>query len=117
MTAGVTIPIPINNYLQSADIVSAANQKLQYEKKLKDLKIQIRVQVLQASLQYEAAKDVLVDAQKEYDTAAKKLVGDSVAALVNLQDKEGVLLDSKANHLKALINLWRQSGNYTVPSL
>ena len=117
MTAGVTIPIPINNYLQSADIVSAANQKLQYEKKLKDLKIQIRVQVLQASLQYEAAKDVLVDAQKEYDAAAKKLVGDSVAALVNLQDKEVVLLDSKANHLMALINLWRQSGNYTVPSL
>jgi hypothetical protein len=72
---------------------------------------------LQASLQYEAAKDVLIDAQKEYDLTARKSVGDSVAVMMNLQDKEGVLLDSKANHLKALINLWRQSGNYTVPSL
>jgi outer membrane protein TolC len=117
MMAGVTIPIPITNYLQSADIVSAANQKLQYEIKLRDLKVQIRVQVLQASLQYEAAKDNLVDAQKAFDAAVKKLGPDPLAVMMNLRDKEGALLDSKTNHLKALIYLWRQSGNYTVPTL
>jgi outer membrane protein TolC len=117
LTAGITIPIPINNYLQTADIVSAANQKLQYESKLRDLKVQIRVQVLQASLQYESAKENLLDAQKAYEAAVKKQSADSVTAIMNLRDKEGDLLDSKTNHLKALINLWRQSGNYSMPTL
>ena len=117
MMAGITIPIPITNYLQSADIVSAANQKLQYEIKLRDLKVQIRVQVLQASLQYEAAKDNLIEAQKAFDAAVKKSDSDPLTAIMNLRDKEGALIDSKTNHLKALIYLWRQSGNYSVPSL
>lgn len=117
ITVGVTIPIPITNYLQSADIVQAANQKLQFENKLRDLKVKIRVQVLQASLKYEAAKENLIDAQKEYEAAVQKTKVDSVATIMNVRDKEGAMLDSKTNHLKALIYLWRQSGNYTVPSL
>jgi outer membrane protein TolC len=116
-TVGLTIPIPISSYLQSADIVSAANLKLQYEKRLRDLKVQIRVQVLQASLQYEVAKDSLLEAQKAFETAVGKLTKDSVTALMHVSEKEGMLLDSKANHIKALINLWRLSGNYTVPNL
>jgi outer membrane protein TolC len=117
MMAGITIPIPITNYLQSADIVSAANHKLQYEMKLRDLKVQIRVQVLQASLQYEAAKDNLLEAQQALDTVVKKSATDPIAAIMKVRDTEGALLDSKTNHLKALIHLWRQSGNYTVPTL
>ena len=116
-TVGLTIPIPISNYLQSADIVSAANQKLQYEKKLRDLKVQIRVQVLQAALQYEVAKDSLLEAQNSFETAVSKLTKNSVTALMHVSEKEGMLLDSKANHIKALINLWRISGNYSVPNL
>jgi len=117
LMAGITIPIPISNYLQSADIVSAANQKLQYEKRLSDLKVQIRVQVMQASLQYESAKDSLIEAEKALEALTKKPGADPVTAIVNMREKEGALLDSKTNHLKALINLWRQSGNYMVPSL
>jgi hypothetical protein len=117
ITAGITIPIPISNFLQNADIVSAANQKLQYEGQLRDLKVQIRVQVLQASLQYEAAKENLMNAQKAYEAELKKPSTDSVATIMSVRDKEGDLLDSKTNHLKALINLWRQSGNYRVPTL
>ena len=117
ITAGITIPIPISNFLQNADIVSAANQKLQYEGQLRDLKVQIRVQVLQASLQYEAAKENLINTQKAYEAELKKPSTDSVATIMSVRDKEGDLLDSKTNHLKALINLWRQSGNYRVPTL
>ncbi len=117
ITAGITIPIPINNFLQNADIVRAANQKLQYETQLTDLKVQIGVQVLQASLQYEAAKEKLIDSQKAYEAAVKSSSTDSVATIMSVRDKEGDLLDSKTNHLKALINLWRQSGNYSVPTL
>lgn len=117
ISAGITIPIPINNYLQTADIVSSANQKLQYEMQLKDLKEQIRVQVLQASMRYTAAARRLGGAQKEYEDVAKNPNKNPVLAIMDLRDKEGALLDAKTNHLKALINLWRQSGNYTVPSL
>jgi len=117
ISAGVTIPIPINNFLQTADIVQAANQKSQYEMQLEDLKVQIRVQVLQAFLQYNAAKDVLANAQLAYDTVLKSPNKDPVQAVMDVRDKEGLLLDAKTNHLKALVYLWRQSGNYSVPTL
>jgi len=117
VSAGVTIPIPVNNFLQTADIVQAANQKLQYEMQLEDLKVQIRVQVLQAFLQYSAAKDVLANAQAEYDNVVKNPNKDPVQAVMDIRDKEGTLLDAKTNHLKALVFLWRQSGNYNVPNL
>lgn len=117
MTAGITIPIPVTNYLQSADIVSAANQKLQYEMQLRDLKVQIRVQVLQAFMQYSAARDTLVNAQKAYEATIKSPNKNPVIAIMDARDKEGDLLDVKTNHVKALLNLWRQSGNYSVPIL
>ena len=117
VSAGVTIPIPVNNFLQTADIVQAANQKLQYEIQLEDLKVQIRVQVLQAFLQYTAAKDVLASAQADYDNLVKAPNKDPVQTVMDTRDKEGALLDAKTNHLKALVYLWRQSGNYAVPTL
>jgi len=117
ITAGVTIPIPITNFLQTADIVTAANQKLQYEMQLKDLKEQIRVQVLQASMRYNSAARRLSNAQKEYEDVVKNPNKNPVLAIMDIRDKEGTLLDARTNHLKALINLWRQSGNYSVPTL
>jgi len=117
ISAGVSIPIPINNYLQTADIVQAANQKLQFEMQLRDLKVQIKVQVLQAFLQYSAAKDALINAQTAYDAVVKSPNKDPVQAVMDSRDKEGGVLDAKTNHLKALIYLWRQSGNYSVPTL
>ena len=117
ISAGVSIPIPIANYLQTADIVQAANQKLQSEMQLRDLKVQIKVQVLQAFLQYSAAKDALVQAQSAYEAVIKSPNKDPVQAVMDARDKEGALLDAKTNHLKAVVYLWRQSGNYSVPTL
>lgn len=114
---GITIPIPITNYLQNADIVAAANQKLAYEMQLKDLKEQIRVQVLQASLQYRAAVRRLERAQEEHRDKVMNPNKNPTLAVMDLRDSEGALLDAKTNHLKALITLWRQSGNYSVPTL
>lgn len=117
ISVGITIPIPINNYLQSADLVSAANQKLQYEMQLRDLKAQIRIQVLQAFMQYSAARDMLTDAQGVYESAIKYPNKSPLLAIMDKRDKEGTLLDAQTNHLKALVNLWRQSGSYAVPTL
>jgi hypothetical protein len=97
--------------------VSASNQKLQYEKQLQDIKTQIRVQVIQAFLKYEGARDSLINAQNGYQTALNASNKDSVAGIMNVRDKEGALLDVQTNHLKALINLWRLSGNYSIPSI
>jgi outer membrane protein TolC len=117
ITAGITIPIPINNYLQTADIVTAANQKLSYEMQLKDLKEQIKVQVLQASLKYRASARRLERAEEEYKEVVNHPNKNPALAVMDMRDKEGDLLDAKTNHLKALVNLWRQSGNYSVPNL
>ena len=117
LTVGVSIPIPITNYLQNADIVTAANQKLSYEMQLKDLKEQIRVQVLQASLRYRASVRRLEHVQEEYRNEVQSPNKNPFHAVMDLRDKEGALLDAKTNHLKALITLWRQSGNYSVPNL
>lgn len=117
MTVGITIPIPINNYLQSADIVDAANLKLKYENNLRELTVQIRMQVTKASIQYGMAKESLVNAQKDYEVAVSNPGKEPTDTIMNIRDKEGLLLDAKTNHVKALINLWRKSGNYSVPSL
>jgi hypothetical protein len=84
---------------------------------LRDLKVQIRVQVLQALMQYSSAKESLLTAQKDYEATVKNPNKNPVMAIMDTRDKEGALLDAKTNHLKALINLWRQSGNYSVPTL
>lgn len=115
INAGITIPIPITNYLQSADIVNASNQKLEKELQLRDLRVQIEIQVAQALIQYNQARDQLMEAQRNYDEVVKSPAKDPVNAIMDRRDKEGFLLDAKANHLKQLVNLWRQSGNYSVP--
>jgi outer membrane protein TolC len=114
---GVTIPIPVDNYLQNADLVQAHNNKMQYQMHLRDLKVQIRVQVLQAMLQNDSARDALTTAQAEYNKTLKSPSSDAVQSIMDLRDKEGALIDAKTNYLKSVIYVWRQSGNYGVPSL
>lgn len=115
-SAGITIPIPVNNFLQNADIVQTANQKLGLEMQLRDLKEKVRVQVMQALLQYDSAKTILAQANDAFSSASKSSASDA-AGVMNLRDKEGALIDAQTNHVKALINVWRQSGNYTAPKI
>lgn len=116
-SAGVMIPIPVNNYLQNADIVQAANQKLGLEIQLRDLKTQVRVQVMQAVLQYDSAKTSLSQAEADFTKASSASNQGSVKGIMDVRDKEGALIDAQTNHVKALVNVWRQSGNYGVPSI
>lgn len=116
-SAGIMIPIPINNYLQNADIVQAANQKLGLEMQLRDLKAQVRVQVMQALLQYESAKQILAQAKSDLSETSKVASQNNVKTIMDIRDKEGALIDAQTNHVKALINVWRQSGNYATPKI
>ena len=116
-SAGIQIPIPVNNYLQNADIVQASNQKLGIEMQLRDLKEQIRVQVMQALLQYESAKQILAQANNGLTETSKSSNQSSAKGVMDVRDKEGALIDAQTNHVKALVNVWRQSGNYSTPPL
>jgi outer membrane protein TolC len=116
-TAGIQIPIPVNNYLQNADIVQAANQKLGLEMQLRDLKEQVRVQVMQALLQYESAKSILAQANDGFNVVSKSANQSNAKGVMDVRDKEGALIDAQTNHVKALVNVWRQSGNYSTPKL
>jgi len=116
-TAGIQIPIPVNNYLQTADIVQAANQKLGLEMQLRDLKEQVRVQCMQALLQYENAKSILAQASDGFNAVSRSANQSSAKGVMDVRDKEGALIDAQTNHVKALVNVWRQSGNYSTPKL
>jgi outer membrane protein TolC len=116
-SAGIQIPIPVNNYLQNADIVQASNQKLGIEMQLRDLKEQVRVQVMQALLQYESAKQILAQANDGLNGVSKTANQSSAKGVMDVRDKEGALIDAQTNHVKALVNVWRQSGNYSAPPL
>ena len=117
VSVGVTIPIPVDNYRQNAVVVLAHNNEMQYQMHLRDLKVQIRVQVLQAILKNDGARDALTYAQVEYNKSLKNPNSETVEAIMDLRDKEGALIDAKTNYLKSVIYLWRQSGNYAIPSL
>ncbi len=116
-SAGVMIPIPVNNYLQNADIVQAANQKLGLEMQLRDLKSQVRVQVMQALLQYESAKAILTQANNALSSISNTGNQNNVKSIMDVRDKEGALIDAQTNHVKSLVNLLRQSGNYSIPKI
>lgn len=116
-TAGIQIPLPVNNFLQNADIVQASNQKLGIEMQLRDLKEQVRVQVMQALLQYESAKQILAQANDSLNNVSKTANQSTVKGVMDVRDKEGALIDAQTNHVKALVNVWRQSGNYSTPKL
>lgn len=116
-SAGIQIPLPVNNYLQNADIVQASNQKLGIEMQLRDLKEQVRVQVMQALLQYESAKQILAQANDGLNGVSKTANQSSAKGIMDVRDKEGALIDAQTNHVKALVNVWRQSGNYSTPAL
>ncbi|MBU3622132.1 TolC family protein [Polynucleobacter sp. AP-Latsch-80-C2] len=117
ISAGLLIPIPVNNYLQNADIVQASNQRVGLELQIKDLKAQIEVQVMQALLQYESAKSILAQANEAFSIASKVSDQSSSKGVMAIRDKEGSLIDAQTNHVKALINVWHQTGNYSAPKI
>jgi outer membrane protein TolC len=116
-SVGVMIPLPVSNYLQNADIVQAANQKLGLEMQLRDLKAQVRIQVMQAVLQYESAKEILSQANVALANVTNAANQKTAKGIMDVRDKEGALIDAQTNHVKALVNVWRQSGNYITPKI
>ena len=116
-SAGIQIPLPVSNFLQNADIVQASNQKLGLEMQLRDLNEQVRVQVMQALLQYESAKTILAQANDGLSAVSKSANQSSSKGVMDVRDKEGALIDAQTNHVKALVNVLRQSGNYSTPKI
>ena len=117
VSAGVSIPIPVNNFLQDADLVQASNAKTELEMIYRDLKVRIRNEVSQALLQYNVAKKQLAQADLAYSQSSTNPDKDAIQAITNERDRMGELIDAWTNHVKALINVMRMSGDYAVPKI
>ena len=110
----VSIPIPIHLRFD-ADLVSAANNKAQAEYALNDAKNRVLVEIKQALLQYNVAKEKLKIAEQNFLDSQDKNKTTTVQSITQLREKSTELIDAKTNHSKALIFLLRVSGDYEIP--
>jgi len=118
-SAGITIPLPVGNFLQNADTVQAANQQIDIELQLRDAKVKAKTEVMQAYLQYNAAKLRLEAARQLFNSLASSTVKNlsTVKEVLVWRESEIQLIDAMTNHAKAYINLLRVSGNYSIPTI
>ena len=110
----VSIPIPIQLRFDG-DLVSAANNKTQAEYALNDAKNRVAVEVRQAFLQYNVAKEKLKMAEQNFLASQEKSKPRTVQSITQTREKSTELIDAKVNHAKALIFLLRVSGDYEIP--
>jgi cobalt-zinc-cadmium efflux system outer membrane protein len=110
----VSIPIPIQLRFDG-DLVSAANNKAQAEYAFIDAKNRVVVEVKQAFLQYNVAKEKLKNTEQNLKTALKKAKPATIQSIKQIREKSTELIDAKVNHAKALIFLLRVSGDYEIP--
>jgi len=110
----VSIPIPIQLRFDG-DLVSAANNKTQAEYALNDAKNRVAVEVRQAFLQYNVAKEKLKMAEQNLLASQEKSKPRTVQSITQIREKSTELIDAKVNHAKALIFLLRVSGDYEIP--
>lgn len=111
----LTVPIPTASLYRS-DVLAASHYKTQMENNLNELKKRVRMEIHQAMAQYQNAKEQLSSAEKAHQeaVAANK---NNVDTMVSERQKEVDLIDARTNHLKALINVLRLSGDYSLPNL
>lgn len=110
----VSIPIPIQLRFDG-DLVSAANNKAQAEYALNDAKNRVVVEIQQAFLQYNVAKEKLKVAEQNFLSSVQKTKPATVQSITQIREKSTELIDAKINHAKALIFLLRVSGDYEIP--
>jgi len=110
----VSIPIPMQ-FRFDGDLVSAANNKTQAEYALNDAKNRVAVEIKQAFLQYNVAKEKLKIAEQNLLASNARNKPITVQSITQIREKSTELIDAKINHIKALIFLLRVSGDYEIP--
>lgn len=111
------LSIPLGNGLiNNSDVLAGSNAVIEQEVSLNALKTKIYTEINQTSLQYEAAKLRLANAEKAY-VIAKSENKRSIQDIARLRDAEYELIDARTVHVKTLILLKRLSGDFEIPNL
>jgi len=111
----ITIPIPVANLYDGA-LVQANNNKIQTELFLNDAKSRALIEANQYLMQYNNAKTRL-EAVRVYRNDGLKDQSRTTKNLVQQREREVDWIDAQTNHVKALIQMLRATGDYTLPNL
>jgi Outer membrane efflux protein len=110
----LSIPIPLAN-LYDGPLVQANNNRTQVELYLNDAKSRAVIEVNQLLMQYASAKTKLEDV-RAYREEGLKDKSRSTKNMVSQREREVDLIDAQTNHAKALIQVLRAIGEYSLPN-
>jgi hypothetical protein len=111
----LTIPIPVAN-LYDGPLVQANNNKIQTELFLNDAKSRAVIEANQYLMQYNTAK-IRLEAVRAYRNDGLKDQSRTTKNIVQQREREVDWIDAQTNHVKALIQMLRATGDYTLPNL
>jgi outer membrane protein TolC len=112
----VNVPIP-THLLHESELIQEANNKLSLEASLNDLQSKVVAEVNQAFMQYDDAKTKILEDEISFKDSLHQNPESSAKDILSNREAKVNLIDSRINHLKALINLLQTSGIYTFPAL
>jgi Outer membrane efflux protein len=111
----VSIPIPVAN-LYDGPLVQANNNKIQMELFLNDAKSRAVIEANQSLMQYNTAK-IRLEEVRAYRNDGLKDQTRTTKNMVQQREREVDWIDAQTNHVKALIQMLRTTGDYTLPNL
>ena len=109
----LSIPIPLAN-LYDGPLVQANNNRTQVELYLNDAKARAVIEVNQLLMQYSTAK-IKLEEVRAYREEGLKDKTRSTKTIVSQREREVDWIDAQTNHAKALIQVLRATGEYTLP--
>ena len=111
----LSIPIPVAN-LYDGPLVQANNNKIQTELFLNDAKSRALIEANQSLMLYNSAKTRLEEV-RAYRNEGLKDQSRTSKNIVQQREREVDWIDAQTNHVKALIQMLRATGEYTLPNL
>ena len=111
----LSIPIPVAN-LYDGPLVQANNNKIQTELFLNDAKSRAVIEANQSLMQYNTAK-IRLEEVRAYRNDGLKDQNRTTKNMVQQREREVDWIDAQTNHVKALIQMLRTTGEYTLPNL
>jgi hypothetical protein len=111
----VSVPIPVAN-LYDGPLVQANNNKIQTELFLNDAKSRAVIEANQSLMLYNSAKTRLEEV-RAYRNEGLKDQSRTSKNIVQQREREVDWIDAQTNHVKALIQMLRATGEYTLPNL
>jgi hypothetical protein len=111
----ISVPIPVAN-LYDGPLVQANNNRAQVELYLNDAKSRALIEANQTLMQYNTAKTRLEEVRL-YREEGLKDKSRTTKNMVQQREREVDWIDAQTNHVKALIQMLRATGDYTLPNL